>query len=453
MVTQIYHTDPHTRVYLAYLAEMERREREREERKRQEEAGGGGLGAGIGAGVGAIAGTLIAPGIGTAIGAQVGGQAGGAIGTAIDPPGGPVGAARNQAWQQGIGAVTDLGVTAATWRDLQAPHEAPGTAPSFMETYAAQQGRGGLGGLYQERRRAERQMGLLQERDRARQQYLDSMRGIGFKPVPSGRGIQARFDEFDAILRNEGNLTPAQQDQALSIAIQKPIPTILRRVEPTPEERHQKSSYFDPKIGERFTFTDRGGEKQITDNAGNRLKQQKQDADETDDKTKHSIEAYKQAELMLPKEATPQQIERKAGQILDIAERLASGERLPAEDRVGIKRDIIPTPQAKGMGWMDRAKLGMDIARSMRAGAPQGGPQQPGQQAPPGPDQLLAQLDAMLEAESDVSKWPAEQKAQAQQMLEVVLGAFVEAKAAQGGKLDDPQKAIVRRLIKLDKEL
>lgn len=464
MVTVPYYNDPHQQAYFDYLNFLSRREREREERKRQEEAGGGPLGAAAGGLGGALLGGLLAAPTGgmsvlagAALGGSVGSQAGGAIGTGISPPGGPAGAARNQAWQQGIGTVADLGMTAATWRDMQAPHEAPGTAPSFLETYAAQQGRGGLGGLYQERRRAERQMGLLQERDRARQQYIDSMRGVGFEVVPSGRAIQGRYDELSAILKNEGNLSPSQQDQALSIAARKPLDMMVRRVEPTPEERWQKGTYVNPADQEGYTFTDRGGWKQITSNAENKLKQLKQDADQREADQKHILAAQKEAEMQLP-DASPWEKEKRARDILDANARilqgapqgprppLTSAQEMERADATAKAAVAAGRPEPEGMGWIDRAKLGMDIMRSMRA-------DEPGQEAPVGPGRLLAQLDAMLEAESDVSKWSADDKARAEGMLETLFASFAEAKVAQGGKLTDPQKAIVRRLGELAEKL
>jgi hypothetical protein len=392
MVTVPYYNDPHQQAYFDYLNYMARREREEEERKRQEEEGGGGWGAGIGAGAGALGGFLVGGPIGAGIGASIGGKAGGAIGTAIDPPGGPVGAARNQAWQQGIGTLTDLGVTAATWADMQAPHEAPGTAPSFMETYAAQQGRGGLGGLYAERRRSERQMGLLQERDRARQQYIDSMRGVGYEVVPSGRAIQDRYDEISAILKNEANLSPLQLEQVVN-----------------------------PADGEGYTFTDRGGWKQITSNAKNKLAAQKQEADEKESEQKHILDAYKQAEQTLPLEATPWQIENKAREILDIAKRIQSGEPLPPRPPPVVgKTTPVPPAKPEAMGWYDRAKLAASIPMNIMAGA--GAPQRPGPpgaQAPSPVQQTADQLLSMVESlGGNVSEWPKEAREQGKILAE-----------------------------------
>jgi hypothetical protein len=425
MVTQAYYTDPHTQVYLNYLNYMARREREREERKRQEEAGGGPLGAGIGAGVGALAGTLIAPGIGTAIGAQVGGQAGGAIGTGISPPGGPAGAARSQAWQQGIGTLTDLGVTAATYRDLQAPHEAPGQSPSFMEVFAGQQGYGarGLANLYGERRDLQRDAAYQQQiQDRqlkveqARQQYRQGMEGAGFKLVVNPRAVQSRMDEIQAILNNEGNLTPLQQEQALSIVGQKPLDMMVQRV-PQSFQQIRGATTEELPDGSVLGLSRNNEVREI----------QKPWLPGKDYAALYGL-FEEEERSRLPKdqqnaplsEAAHARIVNKIGRIVGGMRAQRSGQMPPVPPQLPQQappQGVPPPPQPKGMGWYDRAKIAASIPLGIMGGAgaqQAGGPQQPGQQGPPSPvEQTASQLMDMVESlGGDVGKWPKEARQQ-----------------------------------------
>jgi hypothetical protein len=311
-------------------------------------------------------------------------------------------------------------------------------APSFLETTLAA-GQGRLGDLYGQQRAFEMEMArdaAYQEQVRQRQlevekqRYQQRMAQMGYEVVPSARGVQQRYDEVSAILKNEGNLSPQQMDMALEQAANKPLDMTVRRKQPSPDELWQQGTFVNPEDGERYGSTVRNGAvtwKQISNKA------KRQEAE-----LKHIASTQKYAEELLrddpsrdvEKPPSPWEIEKKTRELLDMGARIQAGEPLPAPPvQQGPPPETVVPPPPPQPGWIDRAKMmgamAMPAMKAMATGAavpammqgaapPQPTPGAPGPQQPPTPVQQIAvELTDLAQVHGEnISKWPKEAKEQ-----------------------------------------